>query len=92
MALVSVRMALMERSNGRGTRPKGNADLLCAQFQIQHMIPGGNANARMASRVTSRGLALLHRAIANQRHAMWQILTMSQDFSANAIRQHFVLM
>ena len=88
----SVTMALMERSNGRGTRPKGNADRLHVQFQIQHMIQGGNANARVASRVTSRGLALMQRAIANQRHAMWKILPRRQDFSANAIRLHFVLM
>ena len=87
-----VRMALLERSNGRATKPKGNAALLHVKFQIQHMNPGGNANAKMASRVTSRGGALLQMAIANQRHAMWKILPGRQDFSANAIRLHFVLM
>lgn len=92
VSAASVRMALLETSNGRVTRPTGNANLLHVQFQIQHTIPGRNANAKMASRVTSRGLALMHRAIANQRHAMWKILPRRQDFSANAIRLHFVLM
>ena len=92
VSAASVRMALRERSNGRGTRPEGNAHLPHARSRIPTKSKVSAVSVRMASWVTSRGPALLLRAIANQRHAMWKILPRRQDFSANAIRLHFVLM
>ena len=90
--IVGVRLASQVRFHGKAPLHLGIAHLPHVRSRIPTDSQAPAASVRMASWATSRGLALFLRAIANQRHAMWKTLPRRQDFSANAIRLHFVLM